>query len=597
MKQLQLFLVLATAVLLASCNKKTGPEAMAFEVYEQKGEVTVPGNDGEWEQTLLLKIDVPTGDDEAQENVEKAILEIIGKSKVAYYLGAPTGSTIKEVGENYVNTLKNNFKERFLQLQKTEKMVSSNLVLTIRCVYQNEACVVMAVTDGGDRVGTDRIFESVIRLSDGHILTNEEIANISEEELLELACKYSDASQEKNVKIEGEYSLSIGPEGLLFHPSQYFETEYAIPISAVEPKLTEEAKALLAAKDVADGQRVQLTEPIKGDLALYDLCGPVKKLVIMNEWGPTTYTFDTEGRLTSETHEMNGKVVDDKMFYARTNRDDKGRGVERFGGDNITKEVNTFNQMGQLVKQEYWLGGRLDRMTVNYYDELGRRYKTNDKVTVHGNLYSNVTSKYNYSGYKYDEHGNWTECLGMDEKRVITYYEAGELTTEEPVAEPEPETVSYEPGRGDLGSHDLRGPVKKVSYKGGWAYTFNEQGQLLTENGQSLKSIFPGGIKRDKNGRLSECNADAYGSRYYTYNAKGLPTEIAEDGYVSVFTYDEEGYVKTETNTEAPEMGDEEGESTVTKHTYTILEKDNYGNWIKRKDQHGTIASRTITYY
>lgn len=159
----------------------------------------------------------------------------------------------------------------------------------------------------------------------------------------------------------------------------------------------------------------------------------------------------------------------------------------------------------------------------------------------------------------------------------------------------------YEPGRGDLGGYDLRGPVKKVAYDE-WNCTFNEQGQLLTENGRSLKSIFPGGITRNKEGRLLECNADGYGSRYYTYNDKGLPTEIAEDGYNRKFTYDAEGYVKTEIKTIYPDMGDdlgadEEEKPEVTKSTYTIIEKDSYGNWTKRKNQHEEVTTRTITYF
>lgn len=152
-----------------------------------------------------------------------------------------------------------------------------------------------------------------------------------------------------------------------------------------------------------------------------------------------------------------------------------------------------------------------------------------------------------------------------------------------------------EPGRGDLGGFDLRGPVKKVVYSES-SYTFNEQGQLLTENGESLKSIFPGGVKRDKNGRLIECNADGYGSRYYTYNANGLPTEIRSDDSGRVLTYDENGYVKTEEKTIEPDMGSEDAPEVINL-TYTILEKDSYGNWTKRKDQNGDVESRQISYF
>lgn len=157
-------------------------------------------------------------------------------------------------------------------------------------------------------------------------------------------------------------------------------------------------------------------------------------------------------------------------------------------------------------------------------------------------------------------------------------------------------TPNAEPGRGDLGAYDLRGPVKKVIYDG-WNCTFNEQGQLLTIDGQSLKNIYPGGVTRDKNGRLKDCNADGYGSCSYNYNSKGLPTEIYADGGGRVLTYDADGYLKTETCSYPPEMGDEEGEEEIVKYTYTILEKDSYGNWTKRKDQNGAITTRKITYF
>jgi hypothetical protein len=44
-------------------------------------------------------------------------------------------------------------------------------------------------------------------------------------------------------------------------------------------------------------------------------------------------------------------------------------------------------------------------------------------------------------------------------------------------------------------------------------------------------------------------------------------------------------------------MGDEEGEPETITNSYTIVEKDDYGNWTKRKDQDGKVVTRTITYY
>ena len=169
---------------------------------------------------------------------------------------------------------------------------------------------------------------------------------------------------------------------------------------------------------------------------------------------------------------------------------------------------------------------------------------------------------------------------------------AEEETTQEPVAE----APKAEPGKAELGIFDLRGPVKKCVW-GEMTYTFDENGFWQTQNGQKLSRLFPGGVERDKAGRISYGNADAYGSIGYVYNAQGLATEINEDGFSRQLTYDAEGYVCKETQTIAPDMGDEEGEGEVVNLSYTILEKDEVGNWIKRKDQNGKIEKRTITYY
>lgn len=414
MRRIQLFLLMAVGTIFAACNKNGGPTAMTFEVYEQESEANNLANGEERTGTIKLCFDVPVGDEEAQENAVKGILDIIGKSDLAKHYGPPTGNTLKEVADNYVNK----YKEIFRQQPSFDESFYYDPTLSVRCVYQNEACVVMEVTEGN----FNKTYEGVIRLSDGHLLTNDEIANISKEELLELAHKYADATQDEKIKSEGEYNLSIGPDGLLFHPSQYFETEYAIPVSAVETNLTEEAKALMTARSVIDEHSLSSTEPIKGDLALYDLQGPVKQLQIITSYSTTTYTFDVNGWLTSEKHEMDGDVLDDKLFYDRTNRDAQGRAIERFR-DSDVKELNTFNDAGQLVKQEYWLGDRLERMTINYFDDQGRRYKSNELGTVHATYYFNGTTKYPYSECQYDKHGNYTEQIGEEGKRIITYFE------------------------------------------------------------------------------------------------------------------------------------------------------------------------------
>lgn len=169
---------------------------------------------------------------------------------------------------------------------------------------------------------------------------------------------------------------------------------------------------------------------------------------------------------------------------------------------------------------------------------------------------------------------------------------------------------TYEPGRGDLGVFDLRGPVKECKLVfGNYKKTnsFNEQGQWTAEDGKPLKSIYPGGVKRDKDGRITKGLFDQWGDTYHEYHldSKGLATEINYHDYMDegsdvTYTYDADGYVATETVSEwgmgaYDEETGEEVKPTVSK--YTILEKDGYGNWTKRKDEKGNITTRQITYY
>lgn len=156
--------------------------------------------------------------------------------------------------------------------------------------------------------------------------------------------------------------------------------------------------------------------------------------------------------------------------------------------------------------------------------------------------------------------------------------------------------------RGDLGIFELRGPVKKCVFKyEGYSVTcfFSEEGIWLSENGQSLSSMYPGEIKRDKKGRLiSACNeGDIFIG--YEYDERGLVVK-SYDGGESIKYYDADGYLKKSKETVYPDMGSEDAPEKYTM-TYSILEKDSYGNWTKRKEvsDNGTVSytTRVITYY
>ena len=164
----------------------------------------------------------------------------------------------------------------------------------------------------------------------------------------------------------------------------------------------------------------------------------------------------------------------------------------------------------------------------------------------------------------------------------------------------EPESPKpAEPGRGELGIFDLRGPVKECKWKADYGtrtYTFDENGFWLTKDGKNIKEMYQAGIDRDKNGRIIRGDFEFY-EQTFTYNERGLVTETVEDGVTHTFSYDEDGYVLKEHVDVPAEIGDDEG-SSVRQFTliYTILEKDEIGNWTKRKCSQGT-ETRTITYY
>ena len=187
-----------------------------------------------------------------------------------------------------------------------------------------------------------------------------------------------------------------------------------------------------------------------------------------------------------------------------------------------------------------------------------------------------------------------------EEGRKIFDVTNDQTTQETTREEPSAQAPKVEPGRGELGIFDLRGPVKECRWKtenGTKTYTFDENGFWLTEDGKNLKQLYAGGIERDKSGRITVGAPDEFYNITYTYNAQGLVTETFCDGITNTYTYDEDGYVAKEHVDIAPEMGDDEGVS-AKQYTliYTILEKDEIGNWTKRKSGSAT-ETRTIEYY
>lgn len=153
--------------------------------------------------------------------------------------------------------------------------------------------------------------------------------------------------------------------------------------------------------------------------------------------------------------------------------------------------------------------------------------------------------------------------------------------------------------KGELGLYELRGPVKQCIWKNDdseYNLGFDKNGMWVTENGETL-----GGegvvIKRDNAGRIIK-KGDPYDEEYisYAYNSNGLVikkiVKYMDGGDEILFYYNSNGDCTKCVNL----YGDMEGSGKVTTK-YTIITKDSYGNWTKRKDQRGKVEIRIITYY
>lgn len=157
---------------------------------------------------------------------------------------------------------------------------------------------------------------------------------------------------------------------------------------------------------------------------------------------------------------------------------------------------------------------------------------------------------------------------------------------------------------GELGLFDLQGPVMECVIKNEWGNTvrtFDAKGFWQKHNGQPLSSVYPNGIKRDKEGRIISGIADADGNgEEYTYNEMGkvikYHSHYFDDISTETTTYDKEGnIVKKHFEYGGMDMIEPYDE------TYENIEVDRHGNWTIRRvistDGTTTKQQREIRYY
>lgn len=229
------------ALLIWLVPKMFGGGPVEFEIYEKRGD-TICANGASTE--IWISLDVPKSGGSKQKNVEKAIRELISLSKLAKEIGTPIDGSLKEVADDYIN--------RYLELAaKGDDYGAIRCDLGVVGGYQNESSVVLHFIDGLYGNGGPQEFDYVVRLSDGHIMQQQEMVLISENKLEEIMNRYITGDFSADLR-EGYHLSPVGFDSckIIWPIGSHFNGEAIIPISELEPFMTEEGKALFKAKPV-----------------------------------------------------------------------------------------------------------------------------------------------------------------------------------------------------------------------------------------------------------------------------------------------------------------------------------------------------------
>lgn len=246
---------------------------LEFEKYEIEGDtVCVSGASNE----IVVFIDIPKGSGSRQENVEKAIRELISQSKLALEIGAPIDGSLQEVADDYVR--------RFLERSATDEDFSGPIRcdLGVEGGYQNEASITLHFVDGIYGNGGPHETDYVVRLSDGHVMQQKEMVQISEERLSSILEKYL---VEGNADLSEGYCLSpVGADSckIIWPIGSHLYGEVIMPLSELEPFMTEEGKTIFKAKPsvvaVKDAVAVE-EETAENDEPEYEVV-PVSEMIV-----------------------------------------------------------------------------------------------------------------------------------------------------------------------------------------------------------------------------------------------------------------------------------------------------------------------------
>lgn len=230
-----LSLLASLVMMLISCGNN-GNTPLTFETYEKEGltETTEGAPIG-----IRVSIAVPQEDNAQAQAVTNAICEIMTQSQLGQETGAPKEGTLQEIVDDYV--------QRFLQKPWGEEYGPMQCDLLISNGFQNASCIVLHVADGLYGNGGPVEFDAVVRLSDGHIMQQDEMVSISADELYGIIQKALGEGDETPIMLEEGYFISpVAADSckILWPTGSHFTAEVIVPLSVMEPFLTEEGRAL-----------------------------------------------------------------------------------------------------------------------------------------------------------------------------------------------------------------------------------------------------------------------------------------------------------------------------------------------------------------
>ncbi|MBQ9232207.1 MAG: hypothetical protein IJ190_13665 [Prevotella sp.] len=237
-------LLFGIACLLAACGGNSF-SPIQFEKFDEQVSVTSPegGIAG-----MTLSVDIPVGEGEVQNRVAEGIRTIIKESQVEEELKQPVEGPLKDVCKNLVD-----YFQKAITTGEYDPAGALAFDLMVECEYQNDQAVFLHVTDGVFGNGAPSECYKIIRLSDGHLMEDAEVASVPVDDLMKLIQKYGDKDQkdiDEGWLMDYTYLCPIADScKVLYLYGSHFWNTITVPMGDITGFLTEEGKVLLGVKD------------------------------------------------------------------------------------------------------------------------------------------------------------------------------------------------------------------------------------------------------------------------------------------------------------------------------------------------------------